>query len=64
MLDETSEVARRANIDELSDVLFVAQKMGRRLANATHGDAYANVRELNEFLHEARIRLLSAQDIA
>ena len=64
MADETREGARREIIDELSDVLFVAQKMGRRLADATHGDAYDNVRELNEFLHLARLRLLSAQDIA
>jgi len=55
--DETREGERRETIEELSDLLFVVQEMGRRLANETHGDAYSQVRQLNEFLHQARIQL-------
>ena len=54
MFEETREGEQRETVYELSDLLLVVQEMGQRLANETHGDAYAPVRELNEFLHQAR----------
>jgi len=54
MFEETREGERRETVYELSDLLLVAQEMGQRLANETHGDAYAPVRELNELLHQSR----------
>jgi transposase len=54
MFEETREGERRETVYELSDLLLVVQEMGQRLANETHGDAYAPVRELNELLHQAR----------
>ena len=44
----------RANRREM---MLVMQEMGQRLANETHGDAYASVRELNELLHQARLQI-------
>lgn len=55
--EETPEGERRETIQELSDLLFVVQEMGRRLANETHGESYDLVRELNELLHQARAKL-------
>lgn len=55
--DETREGERRETIDELSDLLVVVQAMGQRLANETHGDAYGQVRQLNELLHQVRLQL-------
>ena len=46
--------ARHETIEELSGLLFVLQDMGSRLADETHGDAYALIRELNGLLHQAR----------
>lgn len=34
----------------------------RRLANETHGNAYAQVRELNELLHQTRVQLSKIKD--
>lgn len=48
---------REETIRELSELLFVVQQMGNRLADETHGDSYALVRELNETLHQARTRI-------
>ncbi|WP_313951089.1 hypothetical protein [Accumulibacter sp.] len=62
MLDETREGERRETIDELSDLLVVVQEMGRRLADETHGDAYSQVGELNELLHQARLQLTRIKD--
>ena len=64
MLDGTIEGERRETIDELSDLLIVVQEMGRRLADETHGDAYASVRELNELLHQTRVQLQKIRDEA
>lgn len=55
--DETREDERRETIDELSDLLFVCQELGRRLANETHGDSYRQVGQFNEILHQARMQL-------
>lgn len=62
MLNETREGERRETIDELSDLLFVVQEMGRRLADETHGDSYSQVRELNELLHQTRVQLTKIKD--
>jgi len=62
MLDETKEGERRETIAELSDLFLVVQEMGRRLADETHGDSYAQVRELNELLHQARIQITRIKD--
>lgn len=64
MFDETVQGERRETIEELTDVLAVAQQMGQRLANETHGEAYASVREFNELLHLARVRLARIRDAA
>ena len=56
MFEETREEEQRETVFELSDLLVVAQEMGQRLANETHGDSYALVRELNELLHQARMQ--------
>lgn len=48
------ESERRETIQELGDILSVVQEMGRRLSDETHGDAYEEVRRLNEMLHEVR----------
>lgn len=60
---ETNDAdVRHETIEELTDLLAVAQQMGQRLANETHGDAYASVREFNELLHLARVRLTLMRD--
>ena len=64
MLDETRESERRETIEELSDLIGVLQEMGQRLADETHGDSYASVRELNELLHQARLLLTKIRDEA
>jgi len=51
------EGERRETIDELSDVLHIAQEIGQRLANETHGSPYAHVEELNRLLHQTRVQL-------
>ena len=62
MPDARSEDARLETIEELTDLLVVVQEMGRRLANETHGEAYASVRELNELLHQARRQIQKIHD--
>ena len=57
MFEESREGERRETIYELSDLMLVMQEMGQRLANETHGEAYAPVRELNELLHQARVQI-------
>ena len=57
MFEETREGERHETIYELADLMLVAQEMGQRLANETHGEAYAPVRELNELLHQARMQV-------
>ncbi len=49
--EEQQETAR-----ELADLMRLAQEMGRRLANETHGELYDDVRFLNELLHQTRIK--------
>lgn len=58
MQDElTLDKERAETLRELSELLFVVQQMGHRLADETHGDKYALVREINEALHQARTRV-------
>lgn len=54
LFDGSLEGERRETLNELSDLIRVVQEMGQRLANETHGEAYASIRELNEVLHQAR----------
>lgn len=56
-LDDSRRGERRETINELSDLLHLAQEMGRRLANETHGSSYAYVEELNRLLHQTRSQL-------
>lgn len=55
--NETLEGERRETIEELSELLFVLQEMGRRLAYETHGESYDLVRDLNEILHQSRAKM-------
>lgn len=49
MREEQKETSR-----ELCHLLVLAQEMGRRLTNETHGELYSDVRLLTEHLHDAR----------
>ena len=61
---QMDEDERRETIKELLDLVAVAQSMGQRLANETHGDDYASVRQFNELLHLARVELTGIADAA
>ncbi|MDE3021418.1 MAG: hypothetical protein KGI54_06115 [Pseudomonadota bacterium] len=45
---------KRETIEELTDILHVAQEMGQRLSVESHGKAYDEVRRLAELLHQSR----------
>lgn len=47
--EEQGETAR-----ELAELLRLAQEMGRRLCNETHGEMYDEVRLLISLLHQTR----------
>lgn len=47
--EEQGETAR-----ELAELLRLAQEMGRRLSNETHGEMYDDVRMLTSLLHQVR----------
>lgn len=47
---------QRETARELAELMRLAQEMGRRLANETHGELYDDVRFLNELLHQTRIK--------
>lgn len=49
---EQQETAR-----ELADMLRLAQAMGRRLEDETHGDRYDDVRAIVSLLHQARTKM-------
>jgi len=55
--DETGIQERRETINEMSALLSIAQKMGYRLAIELHGESYASIRELNELLRQARLKM-------
>lgn len=46
---EQAETAR-----ELAELLRLAQEIGRRLSNETHGELYDEVRQLIALLHQSR----------
>lgn len=56
--EEQGETAR-----ELAELMRLAQEMGRRLCNETHGDMYDEVRLLMSLLHQTRAQadLIDAQ---
>ncbi|MCP5269057.1 MAG: hypothetical protein H6943_08460 [Zoogloeaceae bacterium] len=64
MLDETLESERRETIEELSDLFYVVQEMGQRLATETHGDSFSQIRELNNLLHEVRAQITMLKSCA
>ncbi len=55
--DETRKQERRETINEMSALLSIAQKMGYRLAIELHGESYGSIRELNELLRQARLKM-------
>jgi len=55
---------RNETIEELTNLIVVVQEMGHRLAYETHGDDYGQVRELNELLHQVRIKMTQIQQSA
>lgn len=55
--EEQRQKERRETIEELSALLTVVQEMGSRLAEETHNESYAMVRDLIECLHLAHIKL-------
>ena len=59
---ETREAERRETVEELAELFFVVQEMGRRLANETHGNSYDLVRELNDLLHQTRAKISAIQE--
>ena len=64
MYERLEEDERRETIKELLDLVVVVQSMGQRLANETHGDDYASVRQFNELVHLARVELARIADVA
>jgi septal ring factor EnvC (AmiA/AmiB activator) len=46
--------AQRETARELAELLRLAQEMGRRLCNETHGEMYDEVRLLISLLHQVR----------
>jgi hypothetical protein len=60
-LDKPAALEGNEIASDLGDLLAVVQKMGRRLANLTHGAEYDSVLELNEILHEARVQIALVQ---
>lgn len=55
--DESPKGEWRQTFEELSELFFLVQEMGRRLANETHGESYDLVRELNERMHQVRVKM-------
>jgi len=53
---------RRKTVAELLELLLVAQRMGHRLADETHGESYDLVRDLNELLHQTREKIEQIQE--
>lgn len=54
MEDESNEWEKSETIDELDNLLRIAQEMGHRLSSEVHGDLYDDVRALTELLHKTR----------
>lgn len=54
MKPELLEEEQRETARELAEVMRLAQEMGRRLSNETHGEMYEDVRLLVSLLHQTR----------
>lgn len=54
MRAEIMREEQRETALELADVMRLAQEMGRRLANETHGELYDDVRLMLNLLHQTR----------
>ncbi|MDP1681785.1 MAG: hypothetical protein Q8L39_08415 [Burkholderiales bacterium] len=54
MEDDTKDWEKSETIDELDNLLRIAQEMGHRLSCEVHGDLYDDVRVLTELLHKTR----------
>lgn len=54
MKTEYLEEEQRETARELAELMRLAQEMGRRLSNETHGDMYDEVRLLVSLLHQTR----------
>ena len=52
--DDTKDWEKSETIDELDNLLRIAQEMGHRLSCEVHGNLYDDVRELTELLHKTR----------
>jgi len=53
---------RRKTVAELLELLLVVQRMGHRLADETHGESYDLVRDLNDLLHQTRVKIEQIQE--
>lgn len=54
MEDDTKNWEQNETIEELDNLLRIAQEMGHRLSCEVHGDLYDDVRTLTELLHKTR----------
>jgi hypothetical protein len=54
MEDESKDWEKSETIEELDNLLRIAQEMGHRLSCEVHGNLYDDVRELTELLHKTR----------
>lgn len=54
MKPEMLEEEQRETARELAELMRLAQEMGRRLSNETHGEMYEDVRLLVSLLHQTR----------
>lgn len=61
--DETQKNERRETIQELSDLLAVAEEMGQRLLDESHGEAYDNVYQLVDLFRQCRKKVDQMQEI-
>jgi len=52
---------RAVYIEQLSRLLGMAQDVAHKLADASHGRAYDQARELSEILHLARLQIGAIQ---
>ncbi|PHM18939.1 MAG: hypothetical protein CK604_15190 [Curvibacter sp. PD_MW3] len=48
---------RHQVIRELFELFVTVQQMGQVFANTSHGAAHNNARELNELLHQVRLKI-------
>lgn len=53
----TSQTERHETIRELFHLFLMVQQMGQVIANTSHGVAHDDARELNELLHQARVKI-------